>query len=276
MNDHRAAGESLSYAIKIIHDKQTRGLAMRFSNKSVLVTGAASGIGAATAVRFAQEGAGVLLCDINEKGLAEVCDSIRAAGGRAETRILDVRDSQQCAAAVAEAKNLFGKLDVLGNIAGIALCRNVTDITDAEWQRLVEINLNGVFYMTRAALPLLVETKGCIVNMSSSAGLVGQAYNSAYCATKAAVTMFTKSLALEYAKRGVRVNAVCPGGVLTPLMQNFSIPEDADQSLMLRLFPLLDIAKPEEIASAVAYLASEEARYITGIALPIDGGQTAG
>lgn len=249
---------------------------MRFANKSVLVTGAASGIGAASAQRFAQEGASVLLCDINEKGLAHIIGQIRAAGGRAETHILDVRDSQQCAAAVARAQQLFGKLDVLANIAGIALCKNVTDIADTEWQLLVEINLNGVFYMTRSALPLLVETRGCIVNMSSSAGLVGQAYNSAYCATKAAVTMFTKSLALEYAKRGVRVNAVCPGGVLTPLMQNFSIPEDADQSLMLRLFPLLDIAQPEEIAAAVAYLASAEARYITGIALPIDGGQTAG
>jgi len=249
---------------------------MRFLGKSILVTGAASGIGAATALRFAQEGASVLLCDINEKGLADIHAQIVAAGGKAETMLLDVRDSAQCTSAVARAKDLFGKLDVLANIAGIALCKHVTDISDAEWQRLVDINLNGVFYMTRAALPLLVETKGSIVNMSSSAGLVGQAYNSAYCATKAAVTMFTRSLALEYAKRGVRVNAVCPGGVLTPLMQNFSMPADVDQSLMMRLFPLLDMAKPEEIAAAVAYLASDEARYITGIALPIDGGQTAG
>lgn len=249
---------------------------MRFADKSVLVTGAASGIGAATAQRFAHEGASVLLCDINDKGLADTAGQIRAAGGRAETCILDVRDSQQCAAAVTRAQQLFGKLDVLANIAGIALCKHVTDITDAEWQRVIEINLNGVFFMTRAALPLLVESKGCIVNMSSSAGLVGQAYNSAYCATKAAVTMFTKSLALEYAKRGVRVNAVCPGGVVTPLLQNFSMPADADQSLMMRLFPLLDMGQPEEIAAAVAYLASAEARYITGIALPIDGGQTAG
>lgn len=249
---------------------------MRFADKSILVTGAASGIGAATAQRFAHEGASVLLCDINDKGLADTAGQIRAAGGRAETCILDVRDSQQCAAAVTRAQQLFGKLDVLANIAGIALCKHVTDITDAEWQRVIEINLNGVFFMTRAALPLLVESKGCIVNMSSSAGLVGQAYNSAYCATKAAVTMFTKSLALEYAKRGVRVNAVCPGGVVTPLLQNFSMPADADQSLMMRLFPLLDMGQPEEIAAAVAYLASAEARYITGIALPIDGGQTAG
>lgn len=249
---------------------------MRFADKSILVTGAASGIGAATAQRFAHEGASVLLCDINDKGLADTAGQIRAAGGRAETCILDVRDSQQCAAAVTRAQQLFGKLDVLANIAGIALCKHVTDITDAEWQRVIEINLNGVFFMTRAALPLLVESKGCIVNMSSSAGLVGQAYNSAYCATKAAVTMFTKSLALEYAKRGVRVNAVCPGGVVTPLLQNFSMPVNADQSLMMRLFPLLDMGQPEEIAAAVAYLASAEARYITGIALPIDGGQTAG
>jgi meso-butanediol dehydrogenase/(S,S)-butanediol dehydrogenase/diacetyl reductase len=260
-----------------LHDHQQKEeRQMRFANKSVLVTGAASGIGAAAAQRFAREGASVLLCDINAQGLDAVLGQIRAEGGQGETMVLDVRDSQQCAGAVAQAQRLFGGLDILCNIAGIALCKNVTDITDDEWQRLVGINLNGVFFMSRAALPLLVERKGCIVNMSSSAGLVGQAYNSAYCATKAAVTMFTKALALEYAKRGVRVNAVCPGAVVTPLMQNFSIPEDADQSLMLRLFPLLDMAQPEEIAAAVAYLASEEARYITGIALPIDGGQTAG
>ena len=163
-----------------------------------------------------------------------------------------------------------------GNIAGIPLCEHVTGITDAQWQRQLDVNLSGVFYMTRAALPALENTGGNVINMSSSAGLVGQAYNSAYCATKAGVLMFTKALALEYAHRGVRANAVCPGMVKTPLTANFSVPDGAEMSLMARLNSLLEGAEPEEIAAAIAYLASDEARFVTGAALPIDGAQTAG
>ena len=125
-------------------------------------------------------------------------------------------------------------------------------------------------------MPHLLASQGNIVIMSSSAGLVGQAYNSAYCATKAAVLMFGKSLALEYGKRGVRVNSVCPGFVKTPLTQGFNVPEGVDMDLMAKLMPLVDSADPAEIAAAVAYLASDEARFVNGIALPVDGGQTAG
>jgi meso-butanediol dehydrogenase/(S,S)-butanediol dehydrogenase/diacetyl reductase len=133
-----------------------------------------------------------------------------------------------------------------------------------------------VFFLSRAAMPHLIQSKGNIVNMSSSAGLVGQAYTSAYCATKAAVLMFSKSLAIEFAKKGVRVNAICPGMVNTPLTEKFSMPDDVDMQLMEKMFPLIEGAEPEEIAGAVAYLASAEARFITGAALPIDGAQTAG
>ena len=247
----------------------------RFTGKVALVTGAGSGIGRATALRLASEGARVALADINERSLADTCAAL-AAGSEAISVVTDVRDSAACAAAVAACVDRFGQLDILCNIAGIALCQHLTDISDEQWQRVMDINLNGVFFMCRAAIPRLVESKGCIVNMSSSAGLEGQVYNSAYCASKAGVLMFTKALAIEFSKQEVRVNAVCPGMVKTPLTENFAMPDNADMQLMGKLFPLLEGAEPEEIAAAVAYLASAEARFITGAALPIDGAQTAG
>ena len=247
----------------------------RFTDKVALVTGAASGIGRATALRLGSEGARLFLADINEEGLAE---TIAALGDKVESAsfLLDVTDAGACQNAVDACINAYGRLDILANIAGIALCEHLTSITDEQWHRMVAINLDGVFFMCRAAMPHLVDSKGCIVNMSSSAGLVGQAYNSAYCATKAGVLMFSKSLALEFSKQGVRVNAVCPGSVNTPLVEAFGFPEGVDMALLGRLFPLLDAAEPEEIAAAVAYLSSDEARFITGMALPIDGAQTAG
>lgn len=247
----------------------------RFTGKVALVTGAGSGIGKATALRLASEGAKVVLADINGESLADT----RAAlpeGCDAICVVTDVRDSASCAAAVDACTEGFGQLDILCNIAGIALCQHLTDISDEQWQRVMDINLNGVFFMCRAAIPQLVASKGCIINMSSSAGLEGQVYNSAYCASKAGVLMFTKSLAIEFSKQEVRVNAVCPGMVKTPLTDNFAMPDNADMQLMGKLFPLLEGAEPEEIASAVAYLASAEARFVTGAALPIDGAQTAG
>ena len=247
----------------------------RFQDKGALVTGAASGIGRAVALRLGEEGAKLFLADVDEAGLAATADALPAGSVVASAR-LDVTDSAACTAVVSKCVETHGSLDILCNIAGIALCESLTSITDEQWQRMVDINLSGVFYLSRAAMPHLVESSGNIVNMSSSAGLVGQAYNSAYCATKAGVLMFSKALAIEYAKQGVRVNAVCPGMVKTPLTQNFSMPEGVDMDLMSKLFPLMEGAEPEEIAAAVAYLASEEARFVTGIALPIDGAQTAG
>lgn len=247
----------------------------RFAGKVALITGAASGIGRATAIRLASEGATLLLADINEAGLADTVELL-AEACNVQITCVDVTDSSACNALVEDCIEKFGQLDILCNIAGIALCKNLADITDNEWSRAVGINLNGVFFLCRAAMPHLIQSKGNIVNMSSSAGLVGQAYNSAYCATKAAVLMFSKSLAIEFAKKGVRVNAICPGMVNTPLTEKFSMPDDVDMQLMEKMFPLIEGAEPEEIAGAVAYLASAEARFITGAALPIDGAQTAG
>ena len=134
----------------------------------------------------------------------------------------------------------------------------------------------ALFFLCQAAMPALLEGGGSIVNMASSAGITGQAYQASYCATKGGVVMLTKALAMEYARQGVRANAICPGSVQTPLVEKFEMPEGIDMELFQRLFPLIDAAQPEEIAALVLYLASDEARFVTGTAVPIDGGQTAG
>ncbi len=248
----------------------------RFGGKTALVTGASSGIGRATTLRLAQEGARVFACDIDSAGLADCEDAARSVGGGVDTHVLDVSDADACRAAVLAAKETCGQLDVLCNIAGISMIDHMTEFSDEQWHRMLGVNLSSVFFLSQAAIPHLLETRGNIVNMASSAGLVGQAYNSMYCATKAGVVMLTKSMAIEYGKRGVRVNAVCPGGVNTALTRDFKMPENVDPQLFAKLMPLVAMAEPSEIAGAVAYLASDDARYITGATLAIDGGQTAG
>ena len=247
----------------------------RFEGKTALITGAGSGIGRAVSLRLAEEGASVYLADINEAGMAETAALLPENCTHHEF-LLDVGDASACREVVDQVVTSAGQLDVLCNIAGIALCQNFTEISETDWQRVININLNGVFYLCQAAMPHLLESGGNIVNMSSSAGRTGQAYNSAYCAAKAAVLMLSKALAVEYAGRGVRVNAVCPGAVSTPLVHGFTPPEDANPELFARMLPLLPMAEAEEIAAAVAYLASDEARFVTGIDFAIDGGQTAG
>ncbi len=247
----------------------------RFNNKVAFITGAASGIGRATAVRLAEEGASVMLADINEQGLAQTRQLIEDNAGVAATIRLDVSNRAECQQAIAVVVEQFGHLDVLCNIAGIFKSARMTEIEEEDWNRMVAINLNSVFFLSQAAMPHLISSKGNIVNMASTAALVGQIYNAMYCATKGAVVMLSKSMAVEYAKAGVRVNALCPGGVNTPLTANISLPEDADMELFMRMMPLLDIAEADEIAAAIAYLASDEARYVTGTAFAIDGGQTA-
>lgn len=247
----------------------------RFEGKAVLVTGAASGIGRATAERLASEGAKVLACDINAELLNKEVEAWVAKGYAVSARVLNVTDSADCAATVADAVAKFGKLDVLCNIAGTLMFKNFTEFTDAEWARVFAINVNGPFAMCRAAIPHLLETRGNIINISSAAGLVGSPYNAAYAASKGAVLMLSKALAVEYASKGVRVNAVCPGHVHTPMTQGLMPPEGADYSIFGRLSPLLlPGAEPAEIAGAIAYLASDEARFVTGSTFVIDGGQT--
>jgi len=248
----------------------------RFEGRTALVTGAGSGIGRATALRLAEEGARVFACDIDAGALAECEAEAGSAAAGFVTHALDVADADACREAVRLAKERCGRLDILCNIAGISMFDHMTGFSDQQWHRMVAVNLSSVFFLSQAAIPHLLESRGNIVNMASSAGIVGQAYNSMYCATKAGVVMLTKSMAIEYGKRGVRVNAVCPGGVNTPLTRGLVMPRDFDAALFSKLLPLVPMAEASEIASAVAYLASDDARYVTGAALAIDGGQTAG
>jgi meso-butanediol dehydrogenase/(S,S)-butanediol dehydrogenase/diacetyl reductase len=248
----------------------------RFRGRSVLVTGAASGIGRATALRLAAEGARVLACDVDERGLEQTVGEIAAAGGIAFAHRLDVSDAAACRQAVAAAVARLGRLDVLCNVAGVMCWGHATEIAEAEWSRVLAVNLSGVFFLCQAAIPHLLETRGVIVNMASAAGLKGQAYTLPYAVTKAGVVSLTRCLALEFGKRGLRVVAVAPGGVKTPLTRQTKFPQGADMALVQKMVPLSSLAEPAEIAAAVAYLASDEARFVNGAVLAIDGAQTAG
>ncbi len=245
----------------------------RFEGLVVLVTGAASGIGKATALRLSEEGASLLCVDINAAGAAATAE----ACGNAAPMQVDVSDPAACDAAVAEAMARFGRLDGLANVAGVGSFGHAAATSDAEWQRVIGINLTGVFQMTRAALPAIEAQGGAIVNIASAAGLVATPYAAAYSASKSGVVGLTRSVAAEYARRGVRVNAICPGAVDTPLIAGgFDAIEGVDLDLFGRMTPLIGpVAQPEDVAAAVAFLLSSDARFITGTTLAVDGGQTA-
>ena len=248
----------------------------KLDNKVALVTGAASGIGRATALRFAKEGARVLLADIDESGLADAVANIEQSGGQATAQVFDACSEADCCAIVKTAVDTWGKLDVVANIAGIAGFWRLEEINADAWSRSIAINLTAPMVISREALPQLIETQGNIVNMASTAGLGGQAYNSMYAATKHGLVGMTKSLALELADKNVRVNAICPGAVKTALNQKLRWTNDMDDKLIQRLSPVLDhMADPDEIAVLATYLASDDARFVTGADMAIDGGQTA-
>ncbi len=246
---------------------------MRFSGKRVLVTGAASGIGRATAILFANEGASVAIGDINAAGLTETAGMMASVP---QIVPYDASDFVSCRALV-EAASKDG-LDVLANISGMLKWGPSLDFSLEDFERILRINTTSVFAMCQAALPHLIKSKGAIVNTASTAALQGIAYTVAYAASKHGVAAITKSLAIEFASKGVRINAVCPGHVDTP-MGNSAPPEgDVDWSLVMRNAPKLvdGMCAPSDIAEAIAYLASDAARKVTGSLLTVDGGQLAG
>lgn len=252
-------------------------IASRFADKIALITGAASGIGQATAIRLASEGAQVMLADIDEAGLAKTLAEIEKQKGTAACFTFNACDEQSCCDAVSATIKRFGKLDVVGNIAGIVSFWHLHETTTELWNRSIQINLTAPMIICREAMPHLIKSQGNIVNMASTAGLSGQAYNAIYAATKHGVIGLTKSLAVEFAKQNVRVNAICPGAVKTALNDKMRWPENMDEALIGRLMPLLDhMAEPEEIASLFAQLASSDSRFVTGAEWKIDGGQLAG
>lgn len=247
---------------------------MRFAGKRAIVTGAASGIGRATAIRLAAEGATVVRADLQQAGLEQTASMMT---GPHRWVTFDAANPASCHALVAAAV-ADGPLDIVCNIAGMLDWGLSADFDESRFQRLLQVNLVGVFAVCRAALPHLVASKGNIVNMASTAALTGIPYSAAYCAAKHGVLGLTRSLAVELAGKGVRVNAVCPGHVDTP-MGNRAPPEgDVDWALVMRAAPKLPdgSCQPDDIAKMVAYLASDDAAKVTGAAFTIDGGQLAG
>lgn len=248
----------------------------RFEGKTALITGAASGIGRATASLLAAEGADCVLADIHEEGVEATRETIEATGARVSTVVMNVADRAACIAAVEKAVHRTGRLDVLCNVAGTGSMRHSTEVGEDEWRRIFGVNLDGPFFLSQAAIPHLTkQKKSAIVNVASVAGLIGQAYCAAYCASKAGLVSLTKTLAVEYSKTGLRVNAICPGGVSTPILASFAAPEDADPTFLGRLGLIPKITRPEEVAQSIAFLACDDARSINGVALPMDFGLTA-
>ncbi len=197
----------------------------RFNGKAAVITGAASGMGRAIAQRLASEGAAVLGVDLDANGLARTASDIRAKGGTFESHQCDVSSRANCHAAVAAAVAAFDRIDVLGNIAGIARAEHVGDVTEEQWRKMFGVNVDACFWMAQAAIPHLLNTNGSIINIASNAGFMGQAYTVAYCTTKGAVVNLTRALAMEFVKQPIRINAIAPGSVETALTHNFSFPE---------------------------------------------------
>ncbi len=250
---------------------------MDFTGKAVLVTGGASGIGYATAQLFLRSGADVVIADLNEQGLNAAADTLKAEGkGKVFAVPCDTSNPDSCTKLIEESVKALGKLDVVCNIAGVLGNGPTEQFPDEQWLKVLSVNLNGPFFISKRAVPHLLKTNGCIVNVASTAGLVGIPYGAAYSASKSGVIGLTKAMAAEYSRRGVRVNAICPGHVLTPMTKNGgNFGPDVDLELMSRLSPLTQKGSdPSEMAAAIAYLASDAAVNATGTILTIDGGQT--
>jgi meso-butanediol dehydrogenase/(S,S)-butanediol dehydrogenase/diacetyl reductase len=240
-----------------------------------LVTGASSGIGAATAIAFAEAGWEVMAAGRDEGRLeevADVSDSIAIWTG-------DLTESDDCGTLIADTIDEFGSLDCLVNSAGVIVRANVADTSDEDWRYTMGINVDAPFYLSRAALPHLLQTTGSIVNIASDWGLKGGDRAAAYCASKGAIVQLTRAMAIDHARDGLRVNAVCPGDIDTPMLTNEADDKDIDLDEFLAQAaeesPSGRIGTPEEVASLILFLASDAATHITGTTIPIDGGGSA-
>jgi NAD(P)-dependent dehydrogenase (short-subunit alcohol dehydrogenase family) len=247
-----------------------------FAGKVAFVTGAANGIGRAAALAFAHEGASVVVADVSEQGNQDTARMIEEAGGRALAVRCDVSRAGDVKAALDRVVETFGRLDFAFNNAGVEQPITATaDLAEEEWDRIVGINLRGVFLCMRHEIPLMLKQGGgVIVNTSSGAGVKGFAGQGAYCAAKHGVVGLTRAAALDYAKANIRVNAVCPGIIETPMMDRFSGGTPEGRERVIAQEPVGRMGKPEEIASAVLWLCSDAAAFMVGHAMVMDGGQT--
>ena len=252
---------------------------MRLRDKVAIITGAGAGVGAATATRFCAEGAHVLLCDWDTDAVAAIADQLRTTGGDVLALTVNVADEAQVRQLVAATIDRWGRLDILINNAGVGSATDILNTTAEEWSRVMDVNLKGPFLCCKYSIPVMLEQGGgSIVNVasiSSTCGIPGQAV---YGPSKGGLLQLTRQLAIEYARRGIRVNAVAPGTVDTPMLHKTLGSLDNPDALMqflLHNHPIGRIAQPVEIANAILFLASDEASFITGANLAVDGGYTA-
>lgn len=241
----------------------------------MLVTGAGSGIGQASAQRIAAEGGAVYCVDLNETAVQATVAGINATGGRATGRVCDIsreQDVRDCVAACVEA---YGSLYALVNMAGVLRFDDTEQLQLAQWQKIIDVNLTGTMLLCREVLPHLLASRGSIVNAASTAALAGLPCGVAYSASKGGVLAMTRSLAIEYAKRGVRANCVCPGEIKTGMTDGVTFPETMDYALISRVVSPTGARGPEVVASVIALLASEDGAHITGEDIRVDGGTLA-
>ena len=245
----------------------------RFDDKVVLITGAASGIGKASAERIASEGGKVVCVDLKVEAVQEVADAIVASGGEACAMACDVTDQAAVNATVSATIEKYGKLNALCNIAGMLRFDHTHEVKMEDFERVMQVNCYGLFMMCQAAIPHLLETKGFIVNMASTAALGAHAWTAAYSSSKGAVLALTKCIANEYGLQRLNCNAICPGGIETPMLGAVKLPDNIDSRLLNKaMLPDGYFAPPSDVASAVAFLACEDANHVNGDFLRLDGG----
>lgn len=250
---------------------------MQFKNQSVIITGASSGIGRATAIEFAKRGASVVVSDINEVGGKETTEIITANGGNAIFVKTDVANWEEVQSLITTCVEKYGQLDHMINNAGIGQGLYFFDqITNEHWDKTIAVNQTGVFYCMKAALKVMKgQKKGSIVNTASAAGIGAAPRMGAYAASKHAVVGMTKTAAHEFGKFGIRVNAICPTVIETPMGDSYVADDDELTKIMLRSVPMRRFGKPEEVARTICWLCGEDASYLNGVALPVDGGSKA-
>lgn len=247
------------------------------TGRAALVTGAAAGLGRATALILARAGANICLVDINAEALEQTASEVRELGVEALVQAADLSSgADTCRGIVAAAIDTFGRLDAVCNVAAVFIPTHATDMSDEAWNKTLAVNLSAPFHLARAAIPALLENDGAVVNVTSCAAHMGQAYLAAYSATKAGLTHLTRSLAMEYMHQPIRFNAVAPGGMATALAAGLRDLPDPDPSLLGRISPLRGLVEIDDVAQMVAFLATPAARGYHGAVINIDNGITAG
>jgi NAD(P)-dependent dehydrogenase (short-subunit alcohol dehydrogenase family) len=251
-------------------------MASDMTGEAALITGAASGLGRGTALALARAGADVCIVDVNTAGLEETAQQVRALGRKALVHATDLGVAENCGAAVAAAVAALGRLDALCNVAGLIIFANSTQMAGKDWDKTLAVNLSAPFHLSKASIPHLLERDGAIVNVTSTAAFIGEAYAAAYCATKAGLNAMTKAMAMEYMHKPIRINALAPGGMMTNIATSLKMPEGIDYALIKRFSGMRGLVEVDDVAEMIAYLASDAGRGFHGACVTMDRGITAG